>query len=824
MQRETAVNRSRELMRRTLGAVLLVVLLCGCDSGSFGSHSDRGAVKLAFTAQPTAAVADEAIGPVAVTVQDAYGNTVPGARASITVAIGTNPADATLSGTTTIVASGGVAVFSDLFIDKGGSGYTLTARSSGLVSATSAPVDVTGPVKLAFIAQPTATLAGAVMRPVVVAVQDKDGNDMPKAHATVTVAIGTNPGGGVLSGTTTLPAVGGVAIFSDLVIENRGLGYTLSAEASGLTTATSGPIDVTVTPPAAKVAFLVQPGSRGWELIKTTLNPAVQVSILDEQGNVVTNSTMDVTVAIAGGASDGAILSGTSTVAAVNGIATFPDLSIDTAGWYTLTASACTLPVATSTPFQLLSSENVAPGCLKLDPLVSFGFQTIGTSSAPRAITMTNTCAVEQGLTGGAVIDGFNWQDWSFGSDCPQQLGAGASCTFDVTFSPTGPGDRLGYLIVNMDFPNEISETVDGTAIGALSMSVAPDPSGASGGFAYVASANTGGISMYRIDRDTGILAPLVPAAISAGTNPASVAVDPSGTFAYVANAGSNDVSMYKVGADGVLASIGPRVSAGTFPVSMAVVPDAAGGPGRFAYVGNARSNDLSMYSIDSNTGALTSLGTTVVGTAPWFVTVHPSGQFLYVGSDSGTDGVNGYLNSTVYAYTINNDTGILMPNGLRTTGADVPSSLAVDPSGKFVALTNQGSVDMWLWTVDPTTGALSQPAVNRAYLADQTATSIAIFARPPGKPLAYVTYGSGFYASRSGNSDNSILTYGIDPSTWETTVAGTAAAGVSPTSIAIDPSGRFAYAANSGSGSISMYRINDDGTLTPLVPGTIGL
>src|SRR2546421_584942 len=84
-----------------------------------------------------------------------------------------------------------------------------------------------GPVKLVFIAQPTAVLAGAAMRPVVVAVQDKDGNDMPNAHASITVAIGTNPGGGALSGTITLPALGGVAVFSDLVINNRGSGYTL---------------------------------------------------------------------------------------------------------------------------------------------------------------------------------------------------------------------------------------------------------------------------------------------------------------------------------------------------------------------------------------------------------------------------------------------------------------------------------------------------------------------------------------------------------------------------------------------------------------------
>jgi hypothetical protein len=39
----------------------------------------------------------------------------------------------------------GVAVFGDLSIDQSGSGYTLTARASGLSDAESEPFDVTSP-------------------------------------------------------------------------------------------------------------------------------------------------------------------------------------------------------------------------------------------------------------------------------------------------------------------------------------------------------------------------------------------------------------------------------------------------------------------------------------------------------------------------------------------------------------------------------------------------------------------------------------------------------------------------------------------------------
>src|SRR5260370_18843310 len=51
---------------------------------------------------------------------------------------------------------------------------------------------------------------------------------------------------------------------------------------------------------------------------------------------------------------------------------------------------------------------------------------------------------------------------------------------------------------------------------------------------------------------------------VAAGIQPQSVIVDPSGRFAYVANNASSNVSMYTIDATtGVLTSIGPAVAAG---------------------------------------------------------------------------------------------------------------------------------------------------------------------------------------------------------------------------------------------------------------------
>ncbi|MFC1971015.1 hypothetical protein ACFLV0_03670, partial [Chloroflexota bacterium] len=85
-----------------------------------------------------------------VVIEDIYGNVVHSSRASVTVSItpGSGPAGAILSGTNTHIAEdgyGGLATFTDLSIDLVGSGYTLTAATNGLPSATSQVFDVSAP-------------------------------------------------------------------------------------------------------------------------------------------------------------------------------------------------------------------------------------------------------------------------------------------------------------------------------------------------------------------------------------------------------------------------------------------------------------------------------------------------------------------------------------------------------------------------------------------------------------------------------------------------------------------------------------------------------
>src|SRR6185295_4114551 len=143
--------------------------LTSATSAAF-NISPAAANKLAFTVQPTNATAGVAIAPaVQVTVQDAFGNTVPSSSASITVAIGANPGGGALSGTATVSAVSGVATFSNLSIDKSGTGYTLTAASGALTGASSSSFNISPAAasKLAFTAPIPNATAGVSVSPAV---------------------------------------------------------------------------------------------------------------------------------------------------------------------------------------------------------------------------------------------------------------------------------------------------------------------------------------------------------------------------------------------------------------------------------------------------------------------------------------------------------------------------------------------------------------------------------------------------------------------------------------------------------------------------------
>ena len=308
-------------------------------------------VMLTVTQQPGTAGAGQTLGPISVAVQDGFGRTLTNLPPTqVTIALANNPGGATLSGALTANTVQGVATFSNLSVDQIGTGYTLRVSAANLPAEISAPFNIIAAAnQLVFTVQPTSTPSAlAIAPPIQVAIRDSAGNPTTST-APVQLQILNNPGGGVLTGTTTIAAVNGVATFANLAITLPGEGYTLQATSPGLTPATSQPFDI-MAAANNQLVFTVQPSS---SVPGGTLSPPVQVAVVDGFGNLQTNSTAPIALSLTNG-SAGATLSGTLVKNAVNGIATFDNLSINLAGaGYTLIATSGALQPATSNPFAI---------------------------------------------------------------------------------------------------------------------------------------------------------------------------------------------------------------------------------------------------------------------------------------------------------------------------------------------------------------------------------------------------------------------------------------------------------------------------------------
>jgi hypothetical protein len=127
-----------------------------------------------------------------------------------------------------------------------------SASLGTLAPAAGAAAAATSSQSLAFAVQPAKTIVNHVITgvdvnpagtPLTVDVLNGDGTIDMSSSAPVTIALAANPSGGVLSGTTTVNAVNGVATFSTLTIDKAGIGYQLLATSPGITPAASRPFD-----------------------------------------------------------------------------------------------------------------------------------------------------------------------------------------------------------------------------------------------------------------------------------------------------------------------------------------------------------------------------------------------------------------------------------------------------------------------------------------------------------------------------------------------------------------------------------------------------
>jgi hypothetical protein len=321
--------------------------LTSVTSQMFQISAPVTSTKLEFDKQPAPQTAGKTLPPVSVDLETAGGVLNIGDTSNVTLSIASGPAGAKLGGTLTEAAEKGVATFNDLVLTTPGE-YTLKATSGSLTSATSDQFLISGiltATKLA-ITPPEGTVAG-IETFVFVSVESSTGAIVTTDQSKVTLSLVSGPG--TMTGTLSINAIDGRADFSNIVFSKAGT-YNVKATDGSLTSASTGNFTVTAPLVASKLAFAATPATTA---AGKSITPSVLVEIENSSGTVINTATSAVTIAIASGTGT---LSGTKTVNAIGGVATFSNLSLNKVGTFTLKATDGTLTSATSGSFKITAA------------------------------------------------------------------------------------------------------------------------------------------------------------------------------------------------------------------------------------------------------------------------------------------------------------------------------------------------------------------------------------------------------------------------------------------------------------------------------------
>jgi hypothetical protein len=333
-----------------------------------------------------------------------------------------------------------------------------------------APAGAQG-VSLAFTVQPPPNgVAGQALAPAIeVEILDPAGKIERKAFDVITLSISANPGGATLGGTFTVTASKGLAVFSGVTLDKAASGYTLTASAPGLTSATSTLFSIVAGAPA-RTAFTPVPTP---VRAGVPFAPSVAVQIQDAYGNHVTNATNAVTLSFGTNPSGGTLL-GTLTRNATSGAATFSDLLITAAAaGYSLNATATGLTSSTSSSFDITAGlpaglrviaqpaggEALGP----ITPGVTVGFQD-AYGNPLSAGTDTITAALASGPAG-ATLDG-----------TLSAAAAGGVATFNnLRVGPIGSGFSLQFTAPGLSQATSTTFSVTAGAPAALAFHPQPE-------------------------------------------------------------------------------------------------------------------------------------------------------------------------------------------------------------------------------------------------------------------------------------------------------------------------------------------------------------
>lgn len=271
-------------------------------------------------------------------------------------------------------------------------------------------------------------------------------------------------------------------------------------------------------------------------------------------------------------------------------------------------------------------------------------------------------------------------------------------------------------------------------------------------------------------------------------------------TFAYVGNAASNDISVFRLTDSGLVpveteAFVDVEKAGSSTP--LAVSPD------KKVLFAGVRSQPFKVesFAIDPKTGALSHIANAPLADSMANIATDRSGKALFSASYGG---------AKVAVNPIGSDGRVGAPTQIVPTGPNA-HSIQPTPDNRFALATNLGSDDLLLFRIDPKTGELSpgDPAVTK--MAEKSGPRHFVF-HPNGK-IVYLL----------GELDASVTVLAFDPATGAVQVIERVSALPADftgkpwaADLHLTPDGRFLYASERTSSTLAGFRVDPEtGRLT---------
>jgi len=247
-------------------------------------------------------------------------------------------------------------------------------------------------------------------------------------------------------------------------------------------------------------------------------------------------------------------------------------------------------------------------------------------------------------------------------------------------------------------------------------------------------------------------------------------------------------------------------------------------------YVGTytgPKSKGIYLIRMDPASGALTAPELAAEVASPSFLAVHPSRKFLYAAGEIGS--FAGRKSGAVSAFAIEAESGMLKLLNQQPSGGTSPCHLTVDAGGKNVLVANysSGSVCVLPLGEDGRLGEASDVVQHKGSGPNPR--------RQEGPHAHSVNLDpTGRFAFAADLGLDKVLVYRFDPGKGKLTPNDPPAASVAPGSgprhLAMHPTGRFAYVINEMASTVTVFAYDANGgtlselqTISTLPPGFTG-